>query len=390
PLEFTTDVEHGCPLDCGLCPEHQQHTCLAILEITDRCNLLCAQCFASSEAEGAFLPLTEAERRIRNLLKCEGRAEVVQISGGEPTLHPQLPDIIEMVKSYDVQSVMLNTNGIRISHDEKLTEKLANIRPTKPSVYLQFDGFDDSFYERFRGRPLLDTKLKAIERLSEYGFKIALVVTVIEGQNDSQLGRICEYAIEHESIRSVNFQPAFFEGRSGVPLDPLHRTTLTDVFRKVEEQTGGMLRIDDFVPVPCPFPSCSGLTYVYSEDGKATPITRLIDVGDYLDFIKNRTMAHLSDDIFRSLKSLFSFSEDGGSPKMVEDFCTACGLTLPRIDSIAERVTMIGSMAFMDGYTFDWKRAMKCCIHVLVSDDRIVPFCVYNNIYRQTGHGRNG
>ncbi len=151
-----------------------------------------------------------------------------------------------------------------------------------------------------------------------------------------------------------------------------------------------MLRIDDFVPVPCPFPSCSGLTYVYSEDGKATPITRLIDVGDYLDFIKNRTMAHLSDDIFRSLKSLFSFSEDGGSPKMVEDFCTACGLTLPRIDSIAERVTMIGSMAFMDGYTFDWKRAMKCCIHVLVSDDRIVPFCVYNNIYRQTGHGRNG
>ena len=390
PLHFNSRVANGCPDDCGLCPNHQQHTCLGVLEITDSCNLHCNQCFADSAAEGSFMPVAEVKRRIENLIRCEGKIEVVQISGGEPTLHPQLVDIIELIKSYDVQSVMLNTNGIRIAQSPDFIERLSLVEPTKPSIYLQFDGFKDSFYKNYRGRPLLDTKLKAIERLSNHGFKVALVVTVIKGQNDDQIGKICEFAIKHEQIRSVNFQPVFYEGRSCGELDALDRITLTDIFAMAEEQTAGMLLKDDFVPVPCPFPSCSGLTYVYYEDGKATPITRLIDVEDYLDFISNRTMAHLSDDIFRALKSLFSFSVDSGSLSMVQDFCTACGLTLPRIDSIAERVTMIGSMAFMDAYTFDWKRAMKCCVHELVAEDKIVPFCVYNNIFRERQDFENG
>lgn len=209
------------------------------------------------------------------------------------------------------------------------------------------------------------------------------MATIIQDKNDDQIGKICEFAIKHTNIRSVNFQPVFYEGRIPGDFDPMNRITLTDVFQKAEEQTDGMLMKSDFIPVPCPFPSCSGLTYVYYENGEATPITRLIDIEDYLDFFKNRTMLHLSEDIFNALKSLFAFSVDGGSLEMVDNFCTACGISLPRIDTIAERVTMIGTMAFMDGYTFDWKRAMKCCIHELAAEDRIIPFCVYNNIYRE-------
>jgi uncharacterized radical SAM superfamily Fe-S cluster-containing enzyme len=174
PLHFNSKVRGGCPEDCGICPNHQQHTCLGILEITQRCNLRCDQCFAGSDENGADLTLEEATKRIDNLVKCEGKAEVLQISGGEPTLHPQLIEIIEMVKSRDVQSVMLNTNGILLAEKRELVARLAEIQPTMPSIYLQFDGFNDSFYEEFRGRPLLDTKLRAIENLSEHGFRIAL------------------------------------------------------------------------------------------------------------------------------------------------------------------------------------------------------------------------
>ena len=384
PLKFNSAVKAGCPDDCGICPNHQQHTCLAILEITESCNLSCNQCFAgSTKNPGSLITLGEVERRLENLLECEGKAEVVQISGGEPTVHPDLIEIIKLVKSFDVQSVMLNTNGLKIAEDPELVEQLAQIGPSKPSIYLQFDGFNDDFYVRVRGRSLLDIKLKAIERPAEHDFKIALVVTVIQGQNDNQIGEICDFAIKHKNIRSINFQPVFYEGRSYGRFDPSNRLTLTDVFQKAEEQTRGMLKKSDFVPVPCPFPSCSGLTYVIYDEGKATPITRLINVEDYLDFIQNRAMLHLSDDIFRALKSLFSFSMAGGGSEIIDNFCTACGISLPRIDSLAEKVTMIGAMSFMDGYTFDWKRAMKCCIHELVSKDKIIPFCVYNNIYRQ-------
>ena len=384
PLNFNTKVKNGCPSDCGICPDHQQHTCLAILEITNNCNISCNQCFASSGKTGAesHLPVSEVISRLENLIKCEGKAEVLQISGGEPTTHPELIEIIKIAKSMNVQSVMLNTNGINIANDDRLLEKLAEIEPFKPSIYLQFDGFNDDFYKSFRGRPLLDTKLKAIERLSKYNFRINLVATIIQDENENEIGKICEFAINHKSIRSVNFQPVFTEGRSCNEYDPLKHITLTDIFQHAEEQTNGLLLKSDFVPVPCPFPTCSGLTYVFTDEEQSTPITRLIDVEDYLDFFKNRTMLHLSEDIFNSLKSLFSFSVDGGSMGMVQDFCTACGIQLPRIDSISDKVTMIGAMGFMDRYTFDWKRAMKCCIHVLASDKKIIPFCVYNSLYR--------
>ncbi len=384
PLDFNTEVKNGCPDDCGICPDHQQHTCLAILEITNNCNIACNQCFASSGNAGneSHLTVTEVVSRLENLIKCEGKAEVLQISGGEPTTHPKLIEIIKIAKSLNVQSVMLNTNGIKIATDDELLKQLAEIEPSPPSIYLQFDGFNDDFYKSFRGCSLLNTKLKAIERLSKYNFKINLVATIIQNQNEDQVGKICEFAINHRSIRSVNFQPVFVEGRSYDGYDPLNHITLTDIFRLAEEQTNGLLLKSDFVPVPCPFPTCSGLTYVFKDEEQSTPITRLIDVEDYLDFFKNRTMLHLSEDIFKALKSLFSFSVEGGSKDMINNFCTACGITLPRIDSISDKITLIGAMGFMDRYTFDWKRAMKCCIHVLAPNKKIIPFCVYNSFHR--------
>lgn len=384
PLNFNTNVKKGCPDDCGICPNHQQHTCLAILEITNNCNISCNQCFAKSRETGSksHLTINEVVRRLENLIKCEGKAEVLQISGGEPTTHPQIIEIIKIAKSLNVQSVMLNTNGIKIANDDKLLKQLAEIEPSPPSIYLQFDGFNDDFCKNFRGRPFLNTKLKAIERLSKNNFKINLVATIIKDENEDEIGKICEFAINHKSIRSVNFQPVFIEGRSYNGYNPLKHITLTDIFKLAEEQTNGLLLKSDFVPVPCPFPTCSGLTYVFTDEEQSIPITRLIDVEDYLDFFKNRTMLHLSEDIFNALKSLFSFSVDGGSMEMVQDFCTACGIQLPKIDSITDKVTMIGAMGFMDRYTFDWKRAMKCCIHVLASEEKIIPFCVYNTLHR--------
>lgn len=289
PLAFGSLVDKGCPEDCGLCPEHKQHTCLGILEITDACSLKCPTCFANAGGKN-FLSLQQVEKMLDFLLACEGSPEVVQFSGGEPTLHPQLMEIISMARNMGIKVVQLNTNGVRIAEDDAFLNQLARV---KPSIYLQFDGFTPEVYHQLRGTDLTEIKMKAIDRLAERGFNIVLAATVVKGVNDDQVGRIAELAIRHPRIRGVMFQPVTYTGRHTGP-DPMSRTTLPDVVAALEEQTGGLLIKKDFVPIPCPYPTCSSITYVYSGGGEVTTVPRLINVEDYLDYFKNKFITDLS------------------------------------------------------------------------------------------------
>ncbi len=385
PFHFATAVERGCPEDCGLCPEHQQHTCVGILEITDRCNQDCPTCFADAgSGSGYDLSPEQVVEMLARFVQAEGRPEVLQISGGEPTMHPHLIEILAAAKEHDIRHLMINTNGRRLAQDPDLIQALS---PFQPTIYLQFDGLRPSTYKALRGQNLLPVKLQALENLAGSGLSVDLVATVVAGVNEDELGDILRFGLEHPAVHAVSFQPATYAGRNPAH-DPLHRSTVTGVLHLLEEQTGGMLRVDDFLPVPCPHPACTACTYLFLDDGQVTPIPRLIEVEDYLDYIANRTAPDLSAEFRPLLESLWSLAAVMGSEQTADDLtCVACGISLPLpedLRQLEDRFFMVQVHAFMDEHTMDLSRLMKCCVHELLPDGRTVPFCAYNNLgYRE-------
>ena len=397
PLQFSTEVKDGCPLDCGLCPEHQQHTCLALIEVNSACNLDCPLCFANAGthvAQGGFqLTYEQVDFMLDRFLAAEGEPEVLQFSGGEPTLHPQLLEFIELANNKGIGYVMVNTNGLRIAHDDAL---LAGLQRLKPHVYLQFDGFDASTNRALRGRPdLLKEKLRALDRLAAADIRVVLVAAIERDVNEHEIGAIVEFGLSHPAVFGVNFQPAFRAQRH-LPADPMTRMTIPDVLNALEVQTNGKFKLSDFVPVPCCMPTCNFVTYALLDGDQVTPITRLMDVESHLDYIKNRTLPGLSEDLLLLLERLWSSSAQVGSDvaaadvhRAIDGRCDACQTRLPLSAhaprDLARHVFMVNTRDFMDPWNFNVKNVMKCCVEFLVPDGRMIPFCAYNSVgYRES------
>lgn len=379
PLRFATEIRDGCPNDCGLCPDHQQHTCVGIIEVTQSCNLRCPTCFTDSPS-GGTLSLEQVENILDNFVKSEGNPEVVQFSGGEPSIHPEILPMLHAAKNRGIKHVMLNTNGLRISREPGFADDLAKIGV---AVYLQFDGFATSTFQTIRGLDLGEVKRQAIGNLSEYGVNTVLVSTVQQGVNDNEMGAIVDYAIQTPVVKGVVFQPTFYTGRHP-GFDPMNRITLPDAVKGIAAQSKYGFAESDFVPIPCCFPTCSSATYIYLDDkGGVVPLPRVVEVPEYLDYFKNRTLVDIDSVVQGAFDSLYSASSVPGSKKMLESYCTACGIPTD-LDGLKDRVKMIMIQPFPDPYTFNIKQVMKCCIHELLPDGRTIPFCVYNNIYRGT------
>ena len=384
PLAFGSEIHDGCPYDCGLCPDHQQHTCLGIIEVNSVCNMDCPLCF--SEARPGFnLTMEEVEQILDDLVRTEGTPEVVQFSGGEPSIHPQIIDFVRAAKSRGIDSVMINTNGKRIAKDDRFLEQLNEVRP---SLYFQFDGFDSETYRILRGEPtILEEKLLALDRLADIGLNVTLVPAIERGVNEHEVGKIIDFAIKHPAVRGINFQPAFHAGRH-IKHDPMTRMTIPDVLKLIESQTYGKFQVSDFVPVPCCFPTCNSVTYAFIDGDNITPLPRIVNVYDYLDYITNRVLPDFSLEIKGALESLWSSSTVAGSSKSADQLalsCQACGLpeTLT-IGDISQHMIMIMLQDFMDPWTFNQKNLMKCCKEFLLPGGKQIPFCAYNTIgYRE-------
>lgn len=383
PQEYASPVARGCPDDCGICPDHQQHTCIALLEVTDGCNLCCTSCYAAARGQ-KFFDLETIDFMLNQYALYESRPEVLQISGGEPTLHPRLFEIIESAHSKRIHHVMLNTNGIRLAEDESFAKKLSQCNI---ELYLQFDGFDSSIYEELRGsKEVFMLKQKALEIIAKYHIPVTLVVTLVKGLNDGHIGRIIDFAVKNRFVRGITFQPIIYLN-DNAEFNPMDRLTLPDVIKAIEQQTKALFKITDFVPLPCSYPTCCSLTYAFIKNGRVTPITRKIDVEKYLDYFCNRVITTPASLLKKSLENLWSASATVSAPQVLKDFTCVCGLPFKPgiLNELKENVLRIMIKPFMDAYTFDLKRAMKCCVHVLRPNGKLIPFCVYNNIYR--GHG---
>ena len=384
PYEFATAVKDGCPFDCGLCPEHQQHTCIGLIEITTRCNLVCPTCFADAGA-GYDLSVAQVERMLDRLLEMEGQPEVLQISGGEPTIHPQVLDILAAANARGIRWVMLNTNGLRLAEEPDFVRQLAEYRPF---IYLQFDGVSAQTYNALRGQDLLDVKRRALDHLAEAGLYTILVATIMKDVNDSEIGDILRFGLDHPTVRGISYQPVTYSGRCLNHHDPLHRITVPEVLRALEAQTEGVFRVADFRPVPCPHPTCSACTCAYVDGEQVIPIPRLVNIDDYLDFLSNSAGPAMSDQLGPALESLWSMAALAGSDRTTKALkCVACGIDTPlssKFELSPEQFFTISVHGFMDEHTFDLKRLMKCCVHQLLPDGRAIPFCAYNNLgYRE-------
>ena len=384
PLEFSSEVDRGCPLDCGLCPEHKQHICLALIEVNTACNLSCPVCFANAGI-GYSLTLEQVESMLDRFVETEGDPEVVQFSGGEPTIHPQLPEMIQAARDRGIRQVMVNTNGVRIARDDRFLDRLASLDPV---IYFQFDGLRPATYRAIRGEDLLETKLRALDRISSAGLTAVLVAAIEHGINVDEVGPIVEFGLEHPAVRGVVLQPVTHVGRHP-DFDPMQRVTIPDVLHGIVDQSGGRFVVDDFVPVPCCFPTCQVNSYIFVDGNRVVPLPRVVQVEHYLDYITNRALPRLPDGpaIRRALEGLWSASAVGGSDTAARQFQCACGpgLDLPSdLDHLKDHIFQIAIKDFLDPYTFNVKQVMKCCVGVLVPDGRTIPFCAYNSVgYRE-------
>ena len=380
PLEFSTEVKDGCPYDCGLCPEHKQHACLVIIEVNTGCNMACPTCFMDA-GPGFNLRADEVETMLDTFVRTEGDPEVVQFSGGEPTLHPKLLDFIRMAQDKGIRHVMVNTNGRRIVQDRAWADEFASL---DPMIYLQFDGLEESTYLTLRGEPLLEEKMRVLDRLAEYDLHTILTAAVERNVNEHEIGAIVKFGLEHPAVRGVMFQPVFHSGRH-LPFDPLDRVTIPEVIDRLEGQTGGLFTKSDFIPVPCCDPGCQSITYAYVEGDEVTPLPRLVNVDEYLDYITNRVWPDPAADIKQALEAMWSSSAAPGSEKLGEDFsCAACNADFSLPSNVAKHIFAVSIKDFQDAWTFDIKKLMKCCVEIATPDGRLIPFCAYNNVgYRE-------
>src|SRR5215218_6006669 len=385
PRERQTEVELGCPHDCGICPEHAQHTCLGIIEVNTACNLDCPICFAESgtgtQEHGYSLNLEQVEEMLDAFVRAEGEPESVQLSGGEPSIHPQILDMLAAAGRRGIKLVMLNTNGIRLARDPRFAPALAELGI---HVYLQFDGFDEATQVAIRGKPLTEDKLRALDRCAAAGVSVSLAAAVERDLNEHEVGSTLRFGVEHPAVTRVFFQPVTHSGRFRVESDPLDKLTNVEVIDAIAEQLPDWFRADDFVPVPCCSPTCRSATFALYDGEDLVALPRLVDVEQYLDYVTNRAVPDF--EVREALEGLWSAKAAGGSEPVAERLdCVACSTGMPpELRAVAARGFMVVIQDFQDPYTLDVRKLRKCCVSEITPDGRLIPFCAYNSVgYRE-------
>ncbi|MES1972505.1 MAG: radical SAM protein [Pseudomonadota bacterium] len=384
PLAAQTRTEAGCPFDCGLCPDHEQHSCLAIVEINSACNLACPVCFADAEdVHGAHLPVATVERMLDALVASEGEPDLVQLSGGEPTIHPQFFEILDAVKARPIRHVMINTNGVRIAQDPAFVERLARYAP-RLEIYLQFDSLDDDALMNLRGARLSRIRRQALEALERVGLSTTLVAVVKRGVNDHEVADIINHALEWSCVRGVTFQPIQDAGRNEGFDGKANRILLSQLRRDVAK--AGVFGIEDMIPLPCnPDQICIG--YGLREGKSVTPITALLPREIILNG-PNTVSYEAYPALRQGILNLLSLAtaQANTEEKLAGLLCCLPQAMVPQELSYANSFRVV-ILQFLDRYNFDLATVKRSCVHFVTPEGQIIPFDTYNSYYRPGAEG---
>jgi len=405
-------LQENCPSSCGLCNNHHSQTLLANIDLTNRCNLDCEFCFANARACGfVYEPDFDEIVQMLTLLRDEKPvpAPAVQFSGGEPTMREDLTKIIKKAKEMGFPQVQIASNGVRLSKEPEYAQELKDTGLN--TVYLHFDGITPET------NPYLSIHLKAIENLKRVKLGIVLVPTIIRGKNDHEIGDIIRFSVDNISvIRGVNFQPVAFTGAASDDDIKKSRITIPEVLADIEEQTQGIIKKDDFYPIPCvlPFsdlveaytgrpqvrftahPHCGAATYVFVQEDGIVPVNRMVDVESFFtsielmaETIRKGGTINKYKALLEGVKSMHDSVQKGEQGNTAE-FWKIIGKTLigQNFEALREfhwNALFIGTMHFMDRYNYDLERVQRCCIHYATPDGKLIPFCTYNSgpVYRE-------
>ncbi|HEU5067061.1 MAG TPA: radical SAM protein, partial [Sphingomicrobium sp.] len=384
PLRTQTRTDAGCPFDCGLCPDHEQHSCLAIIEVNEACNLACPVCFANAtDIHGSHKPLAEIERMLDIVVESEGEPDLVQLSGGEPTIHPEFFAILDAVKRRPIRHLMINTNGIRIAQDPTFVERLASYAP-RLEVYLQFDSLDDDALIELRGAKLSRIRRQALEALERVGLSTTLVAVVKRGVNDDEVADIVRHALQWRCVRGVTFQPVQDAGRNENFDANTNRVLLTQIRREVGRS--GIFTAEDMIPLPCnPDQICIG--YGLRDGEEVTPLTRLLPRELILsgpNTISYEVYPELKDKVMDLLS--LATAQANTQEKLAGLLCCLPQAMVPQALSYANSFRVV-ILQFLDRYNFDLGTVKRSCVHFVAPAGQIIPFDTYNTFYRDGAEG---
>lgn len=395
PKKFSGQSDKPCPEGCGFCDRHEQHLCMPIVEITSRCDLACPICIANAGQQWD-MTVEQFSKLIDNLILAESQIDVLNISGGEPLIHPQLLEIIDNALSHpEIVRVSISTNGLALLDQPLFINKL---KERNVVISLQFDGFNDKAYEILRGRKLLKQKLAILDLLAESEISTSLTVTAADQINTDQFPEIVNYLFSNRHVISMMIQPLSFAGRGVNLLNKVKRLTIPDITKLLGQMGDKRIKSSDFAPLPCSHPLCFCLAYYLAIDnGNTVSLNQLVDASKMMDLLANKTVFGLDSQEQDNLKDMVYDIWSG--PAGVAPDSDAVMATLRRIldqmsapDSyfdprkaftIAERnIKSIFIHSFQDAATFDISRVRRCCQAYPQPDGKLIPACVHNVLGR--------
>ncbi|WP_051564480.1 tetraether lipid synthase Tes [Desulfovermiculus halophilus] len=419
-----TQTNGNCPFDCGLCSRHVNTPCMVNIDLTNRCNLNCPICFANANASGHVfeLSLEQLEEMLNKSMAIRPRAPLsIQYAGGEPTIHPDFIQAVRMAKAKGVLDIQVASNGLKFAQSKEFTAQAAEAGLNV--VYMQFDGLSDDIYKECRGRPLLETKMQAIENLREEGIMVTLVPTIVSGLNDHQVGKILEFAVENSDvITAVSFQPVSLTGRYDESQRKEMRYTMSDMAKDIQEQSGILDMYEDWYPysIVNPIsrlveaikktpqnhfnchPHCGVASYLLVDRNtkQAVPLTKFFDIQAAMNDIELEAEALEKNSwrkpwskfqLMRKLKKHF-YAEKAPEGldfdqllEFVNTFIEAGSINRPErghfFHVMGQRfdVMLLAAMHFQDAYNFELDRVQHCVIHYAAPNGRFYPFCTWNS-----------